>query len=138
MDYPDYLQPVLLRINPEYGIHISCDEGWWRIISMCDRELALLDPGYTIFQIKEKFGGLRYYYSPSNPLDAESMDVIIRKHEKICSMTCEVTGGHGYLMRNGSQGMAQLKTLNESFLQQGWTKVDTTDTVKTNVIKLQK
>jgi len=34
--------------------------------------------------------------------------------------------------------MGQLKTLNESFLQQGWTKVDTTDTVKTNVIKLQK
>ena len=138
MEYPDYLQPVLSRINPEYGVRISCDEGWWKIISMCDKELSLLDPGYTIFQIKEKFGGLRYYYSPSNPHNSEGMDLVVRKYEKICSMTCEVTGGHGYLMRNGSRGMAQLKTLNESFLQQGWTKVDTTDTVKTNVIKLQK
>jgi hypothetical protein len=138
MEYPDYLQPVLSRINPEYGVCISCDEGWWKLVSICDKELSLLDPQYTIFQIKEKFGGLRYYYNPSNPHNSESMDLVVRKYEKICSMTCEVTGGHGYLMRNGSRGMAQLKTLNESFLQQGWTKVDATDTVETNVTNLQK
>ena len=138
MEYPDYLLPVLSRINPEYGVRISCDEGWWKLVSICDKELSLLDPQYTIFQIKEKFGGLRYYYSPSNPHKSESMDLVVRKYEKICSMTCEVTGGHGYLMRNGSRGMAQLKTLNENFLQQGWTKVDATDTVGTNVTNLQK
>lgn len=117
MDYPDYLQPVLLRINPEYGTHISCDEGWWRIISMCDKELSLLDPGYTIFQIKEKFGGLRYYYNPSNPHNVESMNAVVRKHEKICSMTCEKTGKHGYLMINK---WGVVKTLGSEFLNDGW------------------
>ena len=52
MDYPDYLQPVLKRINPEYGFNIYCDEGWWNLIALCDKELALIDPLYTVFQIK--------------------------------------------------------------------------------------
>ena len=117
MNYPDYLQPVLKRINPEYGITISCDEGWWNLIALCDKELALIDPLYTVFQIKEKFGGLRYYYNPSSPNNRESMDAVIRKYEKVCSMTCEKTGKHGYLMING---WGQIKTLGNEFLNNGW------------------
>ena len=113
MNYPDYLSPVLERINPEYGITISCDEGWWSLIALCDKELASVDPLYTVFQIKEKFGGLRYYYSPSNPDSRKKMDEIVLKYEKICSMTCEMTGKHGYLMING---WGLVKTLNNEFL----------------------
>lgn len=124
MDYPEYLQPVLDRISPNYGVFISCDKGWWPLIAKCDKELSLIDPDYTVFQIKEKFGGLRYYYSPSNPLHDEKMAEIISKYEKICSMTCEVTGKHGYLMRKGQRGLGLLKTLNEGFLYEGWEKVN--------------
>jgi hypothetical protein len=129
MDYPDYLQPVLLRINPEYGKCVSCDEGWWSLIALCDKELASVDPLYTIFQIKEKFGGLRYYYSPSNPANTEQMNTIVRKHEKICGMTCEATGKHGSLMRHAST--LQFKTLNESFIREGWEPRANSDTVIT-------
>ena len=126
-EYPDYLQPVLERINPEYGKYISCDEGWWSLVALCDKELASVDPLYTIFQIKEKFGGLRYYYSPSNPINIEQMDTIVRKYEKICGMTCEVTGKHGLLMRRSPS--FQLKTLNESFIAEGWEPRANSDTV---------
>lgn len=124
MRYPDYLQPILARINPDYGVHISCDSGWWTLISNCDKELSAVDPDYTIFQVKEKFGGLRYYYSPSNPDNRTKMDEIVRKYEKICAMTCELTGRHGYLLRKGKKGMGMLKTLNEGFLQEGWERVE--------------
>jgi len=119
MEYPDFLQPVLSRINPDYGVVISCESGWWNIISKCDKELSSIDPDYTIFQIKEKLGGLRYYFSPSNPEYAAKMKEIVQKYEKICSMTCEVTGRHGYLMKKSFR----YRTLHDSYIQQGWTKV---------------
>jgi hypothetical protein len=117
MEYPEFLQPVLVRINPEYGVYISCEKGWWHLIAMCDKELSAIDPDYTVFQIKEKFGGLRYYYSPSNPELRKNMDEVILKYEKICSMTCEKTGKHGYLMING---WGHIKTLGNEFLNNGW------------------
>ena len=120
MEYPDFLKPVLARINPDYGVVISCESGWWTLISNCDKELSAIDPDYTIFQIKEKFGGLRYYYSPSNPDNGTQMDEIVRKYEKICSMTCEVTGKHGYFMKKDFR----YRTLHESYIEQGWAKVD--------------
>lgn len=124
MQYPEYLDTVLSRFSPDAQKYISCDKGWWTLVSKCDKELSIIDPDYTIFQIKEKFGGLRYYYSPSNPLLSPKMDEVVRKYEKICSMTCEVTGKHGYLMRKGQRGLGLLKTLNEGFLQEGWERVE--------------
>lgn len=124
MNYPDYLFPVLARFSPDAPANIWCDKGWWILVSNCDVELSKIDPEYSIFQIKEKFGGLRYYYSPSNPIHSEQMDEVIRKYEKICAMTCEITGRHGFLMRNGKRGMGILKTLNEDFLNEGWNRAD--------------
>lgn len=129
MDYPDYLQPVLKRINPEYGMNIRCDEGWWKLIALCDKELASIDPMYTVFQIKEKFGGLRYYYAPSNPSNRGKMDEIVRKYEKICAMTCEITGGHGFLMSDGNKLYGRVKTLNKSFIEEGWEQLHDDDIV---------
>lgn len=120
MEYPDFLNTVIARIDPNHGKHISCDEGWWQLISLCDKELADIDPDYTIFQVKEKFGGLRYYYSPSSPTMAKEMNAVVAKFEHMCSMTCEKTGRHGYLMKKGFL----YKTLHESFMDDGWTKVN--------------
>jgi len=120
MEYPEYLAPVLIRFTSESPKKIWCDEGWWTLIANCDKEILAIDPNYTIFQIKEKFGGLRYYYSPSSPIHGSKIDEVIRKYEKICSMTCEVTGKHGYLMKKSFQ----YKTLNDSYLEQGWARVN--------------
>ena len=45
------------------------------------------------------------------------MDAIVRKYEKVCSMTCEKTGKHGYLMINC---WGHIKTLGNEFLNNGW------------------
>lgn len=44
-----------------YGPASSIGKGWLSIIVDLDQKLAEIDPGYEIHQIKEKFGGLRYY-----------------------------------------------------------------------------
>lgn len=39
------------------------DEEWLPVIARTHVKLLYIDPNYQILQIKEKFGGLRYYYS---------------------------------------------------------------------------
>ena len=53
------------KILPEYYKSIDVDEGWYQLIVDCDKELTAIDPNYQILQIKQKFGGLRYYFHPS-------------------------------------------------------------------------
>lgn len=89
------------------------------LIANCDKEISTIDPDYTIFQIKEKFGGLRFYYAPSSPIHESKINEVIEKYERICSMTCEVSGKHGYLMKRSSQ----YKTLHDSYSMQGWVRV---------------
>ena len=51
---------------------IDVDEGWYQLIIDCDKELTAIDPKYSILQIKEKFGALRYYMTPSNDTTPEN------------------------------------------------------------------
>ena len=112
MWYPDYLQPVLDRIVGDFERGIFCDKGWWPLIADLHAEIVNIDPDYSIYQVKEKFGGLRYYTAPSNPLLSEKIGAVVSKYEAIAAKTCEATGASGTLMRrNGC-----LKTLNESFV----------------------
>jgi hypothetical protein len=39
-----------------------CGKGWYWILEELDQKLLKLDPYYKITQVKEKFGGLRYYF----------------------------------------------------------------------------
>jgi hypothetical protein len=47
--------------------------GWQPLIDELDRQLRELDPDYMVLQIKEKFGGLRYYVTPSADTDDATM-----------------------------------------------------------------
>lgn len=49
--------------NNEYYVEQFRDDPWYPIIRSTHDALERLIPGYNISQIKEKFGGLRYYYS---------------------------------------------------------------------------
>lgn len=88
------------KIQPGYGQHISVDEGWYQIIVDCDEELTQIDPHYQITQIKEKFGGLRYYFHPSQSDTSKAMQEVIAKYEAIAYVTCEATGKPGVLMKS--------------------------------------
>lgn len=60
------LAPLFARLPENYppGM-ISVGPGWFDLVLSLDETLAEIDPDYTIAQVKEKFGGLRYYANPS-------------------------------------------------------------------------
>ncbi len=71
----------------------ECDEGWYGLIKELIEDLIKLGWNKQVCQVKEKFGGLRFYIN-------EGSDVIhkrIRKAEDDSYKTCEITGKHGEL-----------------------------------------
>ena len=100
------------KFMPEYYKSVDVDEGWYQLVIDCDRELTQIDPHYQIAQIKEKFGGLRYYFHPSQSDTSSAMHEVVAKYEAIAAVTCEATGGLGVLMK-GVGGW--LKTLNPEY-----------------------
>lgn len=83
------LEPILARIPERWGKYVSCDEGWYPIILNLDTELAALDPDYVIHQVKEKFGGLRYY-THTELEDQTAFYALITEAEKLSFQTCEL------------------------------------------------
>jgi hypothetical protein len=82
---------------------VDVDEGWYQIVVDCDNLLTEIDPDYQIAQIKQKFGGLRYYFQPSDVNNSElyvKMNAVVLAYEKIASITCEATGKPGVLMKS--------------------------------------
>ena len=109
------IENLKTKIVSGYVVAITVDEGWYQLVIDCDSELVTIDPNYKIFQIKEKFGQLRYYMSPSPTTTTEQRNImfeITRKYEEISSRTCEATGKPGILMKS-SRGW--LRTLNPEF-----------------------
>lgn len=77
---------------------VQCDDGWLELVRACHEELVRLDPEYTVLQVKEKFGSLRYYYATTHePSDARAtaMRDIVTKYEALSSTVCESCGSHG-------------------------------------------
>lgn len=74
-EHADGLRRILLRIPDGWGRWISCSRGWYPIVIELDEQLATLFPGYELHQVKEKFGGLRFYWGTAervvNPEDPE-------------------------------------------------------------------
>ncbi len=97
------IEALKKKIVPEYWKSIDVDEGWYQLVVDCDKELTAIDPNYGVFQIKEKFGGLRYYMSPSNdttPEQRDAMWAITNKYEELSKTVCEATGQPGVLMKS--------------------------------------
>jgi len=91
---------------PISGFGIECGPGWWPIldeacqqIEAINRKIAETNPDSVIIahQIKEKFGGLRFYTNFCN----DEVDAIIRLAEEQCSKTCESCGALGKLYTTG-------------------------------------
>jgi hypothetical protein len=68
--------------------------GWGPLIRGLDANLRALDPDYRIGQIKEKFGGLRYYVDSFSG-DTELADKLVRAAEDVSFKICEDCGGPG-------------------------------------------
>lgn len=107
----DALKPISDRIPPEWRPTIAIQAGWDPIVITLDQQLAEISPDYEVHQVKEKFGGLRYYYGLSeqarqDPTIAPRMDALIRQAEALAGRTCEECGEPGTLIKG-----AYLRTL---------------------------
>lgn len=87
------MKPVLDRIPEQWGKSLP-DEGWDEILLELDTELAALDPGYVVYQAKEKWGELRFY-AESKVLDWKQVDAVVRPYEERSRVTCERCGAPG-------------------------------------------
>lgn len=73
------LEEVKARITDNWK-NIDCSEDWNYLILECHEKLMEIDPNYTIFQIKEKFGGLRFYFDTITTKRSE-MQTIVNQFE---------------------------------------------------------
>ena len=88
----DILCPVLKRFAPGWGADVDCAQGWWPIIADLDRQITAIAPDYSVHQIKEKFGELRFYYGLDEVGSDPRIDDLIDRAEQIAARTCEMCG----------------------------------------------
>lgn len=107
------------RIIEPFTKSIDCGDGWLPLIAELHEALVEVDPQYRVYQVKEKFGKLCFYYAISNPDLFAKVKDIVKLYEDMSGSICEKTGKPGKRMvRNG-----YYKTLNESFKDEGWQEV---------------
>ena len=71
----------------------GCGDGWYNIIYKLSEGIVALDKKVEATQVKEKFGGLRFYVSPTK---AEVFDLINEAEEQSYKI-CEECGEKGKL-----------------------------------------
>jgi hypothetical protein len=93
-----------------------CPVGWQPMVEeLCSKLTQIVDKkklAFQIEQIKEKFGGLRFYYSYEGDRAPEIAD-LIHETEQRSFKICEVTGEEGDLCIKG-KGYGWMKTLSSS------------------------
>jgi hypothetical protein len=119
MSQQQELQEILNRINVNYHKSIDCESGWYQLIIDCHKELLALDPNYEVFQIKQKFGGLRYYFGTNDNAKRIDMHRVTRKYETLAYTTCEETGKEGAVLMKSKHGY--MKTLHPDHAPEGFT-----------------
>src|SRR6478672_13554285 len=72
----------------------TAGEGWRPIIAQLDRDIAAVESAYEVHQVKEKFGGLRFYYAGGTSNGAR-IDELIAQAERLAAQTCELRGAPG-------------------------------------------
>lgn len=87
-DNPD-LKPIVDRIPSGWGKWIDVGPGWYPIVIKLNEDIAKIYPNYEVHQVKEKFGGLRYYCSVDGDYKVR---LIIAEACLKADKTCEVCG----------------------------------------------
>lgn len=75
---------------------INVSPGWWPLLAEAHRRLSAVYPGYTIGQVKEKWGGLRIYVDAGQDVApwAQISDIVNDLEDRSFT-TCELCGQPG-------------------------------------------
>jgi hypothetical protein len=76
--------------------YFECNSGWYQIIKDLITDLIALGWNRETCQVKEKFGGLRFYINAGS----DEIHDRIMEAERLSYETCEVTGQPGKLRTN--------------------------------------
>jgi hypothetical protein len=95
----EYMFEYMKVESPYYPIRFgfACGEGWNTLLEKLFDDIALLDTlkAIRIFQIKEKFGGLRFYIDFATEVTKEyskSIHDLVTKAEEASYNICEKCG----------------------------------------------
>jgi hypothetical protein len=91
------LQDILDRIPPRWGKWLSFGKGWIPLVIQLNKDISAIDPNYELHQVKEKFGGLRYYIGDTKRL--EEVRLLIQEAEAESCTICEVCSAPATLVR---------------------------------------
>lgn len=81
---------------------VDTGPGWYDLIADLVDDLVVIAPNLKVAQIKEKFGGLRFYIdSIYGNEEADAVYNRIRNAERLSEITCETCGGPGTLRKTG-------------------------------------
>lgn len=102
-DFKEYLKKHRIYIIGIRGksrvtspLSFSINDGWYKLLKECFDEMFAKGWDGTVYQIKEKYGGLRVYIKDS------AYDDIILKYERQSLETCERCGSdHAELYNHG-------------------------------------
>ena len=72
------------------------NHGWKDLVNELHQKVLEIDPDVKVVQVKEKFGGLRYYYE-SDLSRRKEIDALVNVYESKSYRTCEVCGAPGEL-----------------------------------------
>ena len=96
------------KFSPEYAPILGVSKGWALLIEALDSRLSILDPKYTIFQVKQKLGGLRFYAAVSTNVGKQTEQAFnetILEYQRMSFDVCENCGvyapGNVALRRSG-------------------------------------
>lgn len=103
MDELADLDARLIR-PPGHANELWAGTGWHRLLAELNARLRVLDPAYEVHQVKEKFGGLRFYASTAlSGAERAAFDQLIGQAESASWSICEDCGEPGELrVRHGS------------------------------------
>lgn len=87
-EFPEQIQK---RLDAGNDCGSTIGKGWLPLVIELDAQLSELNPDYTINQIKQKFGGLRYYVTGVGDEGHE----LIMEAERKAAQTCEICGAPG-------------------------------------------
>jgi len=73
--------------------YVDIMPGWGKLIDRLDQEINLVDSGYSLQQVKIKWGGLRYYIV-CDPDLRDDIDDIISQAETLANLIDSETGEH--------------------------------------------
>lgn len=94
-------KPLITKLDPIWKAGIG--PGWHSLLEELHEKLLEVDPDYEIGQVKEKFGGLRFYMESSSD---EARD-INADYEAKSFRVCEECGREGQLHRRPPHGFVQ-------------------------------